>query len=60
MGHPHGPLEKEKPAPAALQAVAYADGKVVGAHVAMIANHGFTLNAMVKHKKEGTITHELI
>ena len=56
--HPKGPVEKEKPA--ALQAVAYADGKVVGAHVAMIANHGFTLNAMVKHKKEGTITHELI
>jgi len=58
MGHPKGPVEKEKPA--ALQAVVYADGKVVGAHAAMIANHGFTLNAMVMHKKERTITHELI
>ena len=57
-GQPKEPVEKEKPA--ALQAVVYEDGKVVGAHTAMIANHGFTLNAMVMHKKERTITHELI
>jgi hypothetical protein len=56
-----------KPGPAhvavdkpALQAVEYKDGKVVGAHIAMIIKKGFTLNAMIKHKKTGTITHELI
>ena len=41
-----------------LQAVEYKDGKVVGAHIAMIIKKGFTLNAMIKHKKAGTITHE--
>ena len=55
--NPKCPPAVDKPA---LQAVVYADGKVVGAHAAMIANHGFTLNAMVMHKKERTITHELI
>ena len=48
----------EQPQP--LQAVEYKDGKVVGAHIAMIAKKGFTLNATIKHKKTGTITHELI
>ena len=52
-----GPVAVDKPA---LQAVEYKDGKVVGAHIAMIIKKGFTLNAMIKHKKTGTITHELI
>ena len=51
------PEAVDKPA---LQAVEYKDGKVVGAHIAMITKKGFTLNAMIKHKKTGTITHELI
>ena len=43
-----------------LQAVTYKDGKVVGAHTAMLTKKGFMLNATIKHKKNGTITHELI
>jgi hypothetical protein len=43
-----------------LLAVEYKDGKVVGAHIAMLTKKGFTLNATIKHKKNGTITHELI
>jgi hypothetical protein len=65
IGVPIEPEIAAKPGPAAvakpsLQAVEYKDGKVVGAHIAMIIKKGFTLNAMIKHKKTGTITHELI
>jgi hypothetical protein len=47
----------EQPAP---QAVQYQDGKVVGAHIMMLAKKGFTVDALVKHKKNGTITYELV
>ena len=52
-----GPKTGEKTAP---QVVQYQDGKVVGAHIMMLAKKGFTVDALVKHKKNGTITYELV
>ena len=52
-----GPKVVEQPAP---QVVQYQDGKVVGAHIMMLAKKGFTVDALVKHKKNGTITYELV
>jgi hypothetical protein len=43
-----GPTVAEHTAP---QVVQYQDGKVVGAHIMMLTKKGFTVNALVKHKK---------
>jgi hypothetical protein len=46
-----------QPAP---QVVQYQDGKVVGAHIMMLTKKGFTVDALVKRRKDGTITYELV
>jgi hypothetical protein len=54
--HPGSKVDENQ----APQVVQYQDGKVVGAHIMMLTKKGFTVDALVKHKKNGTITYELV